>query len=222
MEPAENPVAVSVSVVEDDPDFQESLAQLVQGCEGLRYLGAYSDGAEAIKGLPADRPEVVLLDIQMPRATGIDCIRALKPEMPETQFVVLTSHSDDERLFQALEAGATGYLLKRCPPQEIIEAIMDARAGGSPMSSYIARRVVRSFSKNSAPESPPATPPSSGSSLSPREAEILALLTQGFLYKEIADRLHISIDTVRTHLRRIYEKLQVRSRTEAVVKFLKA
>lgn len=209
---------ISVSIVEDNDDFRESLALLVNGSQGLRCVSRYADGAEAVKNLGSDQPDIVLMDIQMPKINGIECLRMLKPDMPGTQFIILTAYSDDESLFESLQAGATGYLLKRSSPAEILEAISDARSGGSPMSSYIARRVVQSFARAGSKK---ASPRQDTVSLSPREEEILGLLAGGFLYKEIADNLSISIDTVRTHLRRIYEKLQVHSRTEAVVKYLK-
>lgn len=215
---------VKVSVVDDDAEFRESLALLVHGSPGLCCVSRYADGADAAEGLIGDRPDVVLMDIQMPRLPGIQCLNAIRTKLPDTQFIMLTSYSDDERVFESLQAGATGYLLKRSSPSKILEAISDAHTGGSPMSSYIARRVVQSFN---CPRPPAATKLAGGdsnvdaASLSPREEEILALLTQGFLYKEIADQLSISLDTVRTHLRRIYEKLHVHSRTEAVVKYLK-
>jgi DNA-binding NarL/FixJ family response regulator len=157
------------------------------------------------------------MDIQMPGQTGIECIRKLKPQLPDTQFVVLTSYSDDRRVFESLKAGATGYLLKRSAPLEILQAINEVHAGGSPMSGYIARRVVASFGSEPNPNTAAkATLPK----LSPREETVVLLLSRGYLYKEIAEELCIGVETVRTHLRRIYEKLQVRSRTEAVVKYL--
>lgn len=209
---------IMVSIVDDDEAFAQSAGHLVNGHPGMKCVSFYCDGSIAIKELPKDGPNVVLMDLQMPGTDGIQCIRQLRPILPKTLFLVLTSHNDDEHVFESLKAGATGYLLKRSAPSEILQAIEEVRAGGSPMSSYIARRVVQSFlAKNQSPQ--PSKPETN---LSAREEEILKLLTQGFLYKEIADLLHISLDTVRTHIRRIYQKLQVRSRTEAVVRYLES
>lgn len=186
----------------------------MDGAIGLECAGSYPDGESALGGLPVDRPDVVLLDINLPGMNGIECMRLLKSGIPAAQFIMLTAYQDDERIFESLAIGASGYLLKRSPPVAILEAVTEVHGGGSPMSSYIARRVVQSFSAK------PSTPAGTAS-LSPREVEVLTLLSRGFLYKEISDELKISIDTVRTHLRRIYEKLQVHTRTEAVVKYLK-
>lgn len=211
--------AIRVSIVEDEPRFRESLALLVDGTPGIDCVSSYHDGAAALLGLPADHADVVMLDINLPKMDGIDCLRNLKPHMADTQFIMLTTYNDDERIFQSLAAGASGYLLKRSTPAEILEAIIDVHAGGSPMSSSIARRVVQSFASKP-PGKNKAMDETGKLAVSPREHEVLTLLSKGFLYKEIAAELAISLDTVRTHLRRIYEKLHVHSRTEAVVKFL--
>lgn len=208
---------IRVTIADDDAAFAESLAVLVNGTPGLECVGRYRDGNSTIPGILDAKPNVALVDIQMPGRTGIECIRALKPKLPNTQFVVLTSYSDDVQVFDSLKAGATGYLLKRSAPIEILQAITDVYAGGSPMSGYIARRVVASFDPATQLK---ANAEAKGTKLSPREESVVLLLSRGFLYKEIADELNIGVETVRTHLRRIYEKLQVRSRTEAVVKFL--
>ena len=172
------------------------------------------DGESALAQLPALRPDVVLMDIRLPGLSGIECVRRLKAVLPGVQIVMLTVFEDEERVFDALAAGATGYLVKRTPPAEILAAIAEVRRGGSPMSSAIARKVVQAFqhSRRSAP--------GGALELSPREQEILTLLARGLRYKEVADQLGIALDTVRSHIRRIYEKLHVTSRTEAVVKFL--
>ena len=211
------PKPIAVSIVDDDEAFSHCIQLLVEGNPGMTCLSRYPDGPAALKGLPKDPPDIVIIDLQMPGLSGVEVIRELRPKMRSTLFVVLTSHSDDERVFESLKAGATGYLLKRSAPVEILSAINEAHSGGSPMSTYIARRVVESFSLRT--ESKPAQ--RSKIDISTREEQILTLLAQGYLYKEIAHELGISLDTVRTHIRRIYEKLQVRSRTEAVVKFLK-
>lgn len=207
---------ITVTIVDDDPAFAQCVRMLVDGNPGMTCQNHYQDGAEAINKMPADCPEVALIDLQMPGISGIECIRQLRPVLPHTFFMALTSRSDDEHIFEALKAGATGYLLKRSAPSEILEAILEVRSGGSPMSSYIARRVVQSFLPNKE-----AQPPiEKDKQLTVREEEILKLLTQGFQYKEIAHQLNISLDTVRTYIRRIYQKLQVHSRMEAVVKHL--
>jgi len=167
--------------------------------------------------IPTANPDVVLMDINLSKLSGIDCVRQLKPQLASTQFIMLTVYSDDRLIFEALSAGASGYLLKRTVPSEIINAIREVHRGGSPMSGQIARRVVQSF--RSAPGAKKNDPEKAR--LSPREHEILTFLSKGYRYKEIAAELNISTETVRTHLRRIYEKLQVRSGTEAVVRFLK-
>lgn len=205
---------ISVSIVEDDEDFNESIARLIENTPGMQLLDRFVDGSEANVGLLTQKTDVVLLDINMPNTSGIECLKFLKPKMPDSQFIILTSYNDDESVFEALQSGASGYLLKRCSPSDILDAIIDVHSGGSPMSSYIARRVVQSFSK------PAKASKMENVNLTPREDQILKLLSKGYLYKEIAAELTISIDTVRTHLRRIYGKLQVHSRTEAVVKYL--
>ena len=210
-------VPVRVTITDDDASFADSLALLVNGSPGMECVGRYADGDSAATGLLADKPDVALMDIQMPGKTGIECIRELKPRLSKTQFVVLTSYTDDRRVFESLKAGATGYMLKRSAPLEILQAIEQVRSGGSPMSGYIARRVVESFGSGSPP---PAGAKGEFPGLSPREESVVLLLSRGYLYKEIADELSIGVETVRTHLRRIYEKLQVRTRTEAVVKYL--
>ncbi len=165
----------------------------------------------AIATLPAEKPTVVLMDINLPGLSGIDCVCRLKPLMPETQFVMLTVYEDADHIFNALTAGASGYLLKRTPRAELLAALKDVHAGGSPMSSNIARKVVQSF-RGTGPQ------PSETNDLSPREREVLELLARGYLYKEIAGSLQISGPTVNTYIRRIYEKLHVRSRSQAVAK----
>lgn len=208
---------VQVSIVDDDTAFAESLTLLINGNPRLQCIGRYIDGNSAVAGILNDKPDVALMDIQMPGKTGIECIYQLKPKLPKTQFIVLTSYTDDRRIFESLKAGATGYLLKRSAPLEILQAIEEVQSGGSPMSGYIARRVVESFNSKI---SPSVQENNDLPKLSPREESVVLLLSKGYLYKEIADELAIGVETVRTHLRRIYEKLQVRTRTEAVVKFL--
>lgn len=203
---------IRVAVVEDDDRLRANFVARLERAEGLRCVAAYSDAEQAMAQLPETAPDVVLMDINLPGKSGIDCVRALKPRSPATQFLMLTVYEDVELIFRSLQAGATGYLLKRSVPEELVDAIRDLHAGGAPMTSLIARKVVESFSPK------PASPATA--QLTPREREIVEALAQGHAYKEIADRLAIGISTVRTHLQRIYEKLQVNNRTEAVVKFL--
>ena len=210
---AERAHPITVAIVEDDPCIRESLMVLINGTPGFRCVGGFANAESALLRLPEVNPEVILMDIFLPKLSGIECVRQLKTRLPSVQIVMLTGFEDDELVFDSLAAGASGYLLKRTAPARILEAIDEVRSGGSPMSSYVARKVVQTFQKAAQPAQPEF-------SISQREEEILALLAKGRRYKEIADSLAISIDTVRTHVRRIYEKLHVHSRTEAVVKFL--
>jgi DNA-binding NarL/FixJ family response regulator len=177
-------------------------------------VAACTTGEEALEKLPPFKPDVVLIDLNLPQMSGIECIRRLKELLPSTPTIVLTVYEDSEHIFRALKAGASGYLLKRSEPEEVLEAIKDARDGGAPMSSQVAQRVVRSFHETAATNLDTAA-------LTEREKEILTFLSKGFANKEIADKLNITVPTVRTHLRHIYEKLHVRSRSEAIVRYLK-
>jgi DNA-binding NarL/FixJ family response regulator len=205
---------ISVSIVEDSDKFRETLARVLNRSEGFRCISHYPNAEEALKALPVDKPEVVLMDINLPGINGVECVRQLKQLMPTIQVMMLTVYEDTENIFNALAAGATGYMLKRTSRDELLEAIREVHRGGSPMNTPIARKVVQSFQRTAT-----ATPATEA--LSPREQEVLDCLAQGFLYKEIAEKLSISYETVHTYIRRIYEKLQVRTRTEAVAKFLK-
>lgn len=205
---------ISVSIVEDSDKFRETLARVLNRSEGFSCISHYPNAEEALKALPVDKPEVVLMDINLPGINGVECVRQLKQLMPSIQVMMLTVYEDTENIFNALAAGATGYMLKRTSRDELLEAIREVHRGGSPMNTPIARKVVQSFQR--AVPAAPAT-----EALSPREQEVLDCLAQGFLYKEIAEKLSISYETVHTYIRRIYEKLQVRTRTEAVAKFLK-
>lgn len=206
-------VSIRVSVVEDNPRVRSGLVQLINLSEGLECVSQHSNAEAALEELPSIKPDVVLMDINLPGLNGVECVRQLKPVLPQTQVVMLTVYEDTEMIFKALTAGATGYLLKQTPPAELLAAIRDVQRGGSPMTSHIARKIVASFQQSAAPAS-------GLENLTPREQEVLDYLAKGFLYKEIADALGISYDTVHAHIRRIYEKLQVRSRTEAVAKRL--
>ena len=205
---------ISVSIVDDDKGLRDSIASFVNGSAGFRCISAYSSAEAALKGLPADRPDVVLMDINMASMSGIECVQRLKAMAPEIQVVMLTVYEDTDKIFKALSAGATGYLLKRLSPAKLLQAIREVQAGGSPMSASIARKVVASFQKTG-PVGEKHT------HLSPREQAVLECLAKGLTYKQIADQLAISIDTIRTYLRRIYEKLHVQSRTEAVARYLR-
>jgi DNA-binding NarL/FixJ family response regulator len=209
-----HPTTIRVSLVEDDNEVRQSLAMLLNGSEGFQCVSNHRSTEEALVGIPTARPQVVLMDINLPGKTGIECVRQLKAKHTEMLFLMLTMYEDSNLIFESLTAGASGYLLKRTPPAKLMEAIQDAQSGGAPMSSKIARIVVQHFQSQKAPAS-------DLTSLSPREREVLDLLSKGHRYKEIADTLSISFDTVRAHLRNIYDKLHVRSRTEAVVKYLK-
>jgi DNA-binding NarL/FixJ family response regulator len=205
-------MTTTVGIVEDDAVLRNALTRLVGDTRGFCCLAACASGEEAMQRLPVLKPEVVLMDLNLPQMSGIECIRRLKDVRPAIQVIVLTVYEDSEHIFRALKAGASGYLLKRAEPEEVLNAITDAREGGAPMSSQVARRVVHSFHESA--------PGAENTDLTERENEILSLLSKGFANKEIADKLAISTPTVRTHLRHIYEKLHVRSRTEAVARYL--
>jgi DNA-binding NarL/FixJ family response regulator len=204
---------ISVSIVEDSDQVRTTLARLINRAEGFTCLNQYNSAEAALEDLPRHRPNVVLMDINLPGINGVECVRRLKQIAPEIQVMMLTVYEDTENIFNALAAGASGYLLKRTSTAELLEAIREVHRGGSPMTTHIARKVVQSFQRVGAS-------PQSTENLSPREQEVLDHLAQGFLYKEIADKLGVSYETVHTYIRRIYEKLQVRTRTEAVAKFL--
>ncbi|HWC60035.1 MAG TPA: response regulator transcription factor [Verrucomicrobiae bacterium] len=205
---------INVSIVEDSDKFRETLARVLNRSEGFKCISHYPNAEDALKALPNDKPEVVLMDINLPGMNGVECVRQLKQLMPTLQVMMLTVYEDTENIFNALAAGATGYMLKRTSRDELLEAIREVHRGGSPMTTHIARKVVLSFQRAA-----PAASPTEN--LSPREQEVLDCLAKGFLYKEIAEKLQISYETVHTYIRRIYEKLQVRTRTEAVAKFLR-
>jgi RNA polymerase sigma factor (sigma-70 family) len=190
--------------------------EVIERVPSLQLLSNYGNTSVALARLPADKPDVVLMDINMPWPNGVECVRQLKPQMPQTQFMMLTVYEAADHVFAALAAGATGYLLKSTTRDELVAAIEQILAGGSPMSGAIARKVVQSFAQ---PAPARQQPQQQLEALSPREQSVLELLTQGYLYKEIAESLGVSVPTVATHIRRIYEKLQVRSRSEAILKY---
>jgi DNA-binding NarL/FixJ family response regulator len=200
-----------VAIVEDDEGLREELMQILKTAPGIRCVGAYRSAEQALKYLPAIRPDVVLMDIKLPGMSGIQCVAKLKEIMPTVQIIVVTVYQDNERIFRALRSGASGYLLKSGPPEKLIEAIRDVSLGGSPMSIHIARKVVEHFQNIglAAQET---------DSLSNREREVLDLLAGGYIYKEIGDKLNIGIETVRTYVKNICQKMQVKNRLEAIAK----
>lgn len=204
---------IKVSIVEDDVRVRSNLARLIDRAEGFRCLSQHPSAENALEELPYQLPEVVLMDINLPGMNGIECVRRLKEVLPQTQLIMLTVYENTENIFNALSAGATGYLLKQTPPAELLAAIRDVHKGGSPMTSQIARKVVASFKQ-------PVQVCAETEKLTVRELEILDHLTKGFSYKEIAEALKVSYDTVHAHIRNIYEKLHVRSRGQAVARRL--
>ena len=205
-------MAIKVSSVEDDEPARKIFVDWLGRAEGFEFLSQHGSGESALKTLPTTPPDVVLMDINLPGISGVETIRQLKPLLPKTQFVMLTVYEDADNIFKALSVGASGYLLKQTPLADLLVALKDVYSGGSPMTSNIARKVVQSFQ-----EIRPAAP--EGEELSPREREVLDLLARGYLYKEIAETLAISVPTVNTYIRRIYEKLHVRSRAQAVARY---
>ena len=209
----EGSVPIRVAIVEDDEEIRANLSQRIGDHPAFSLLGAFCDAETAVVNLPAHKPDVVLMDINLPQMDGVECVRTLKPRMPGTQFLMLTVYEDNNRLFKSLTVGASGYLLKRTSPAKLLQAIREAYQGGSPMTPQIARRVVQHFSQRNSD--------SELERLAPREREVLDQLSKGFRYKEIVDNLGISHGTLHSYIRNIYEKLHVHSRTEAVVKYLK-
>ncbi len=201
---------ITVAIIEDKQDIREGVAYLIRNSPGFDCVATFGTGEEAVRELPRLNPDVVLVDIQLPGTSGIHCVRRLKPQMQRTQFMMLTVFEDPDRIFESLNAGASGYLLKKTPPVKLVESIAELHEGGSPMSGQIARRIVEAYYKR--PALDPAT------ELSDRERDILNALVKGCLYKEIAEQCGISIDTVRKHIHNIYGKLHVHSRAQAVRK----
>ena len=206
--------AIRVSIVEDHEPTRRVLREIVATAPGLRLVSDYRVSEAAVAALEADRPDVILMDINMPGLNGVECVRRLRPRLPAAQFLMLTVYEDADHIFAALAAGATGYLLKGTRAEELLAAIDQIAQGGSPMSSSIARKVVHSFVRTKAERH-------GVEHLSPREEAVLAQLAKGYLYKEIAEALGVTVPTVCTYIRRIYEKLQVHSRRQAVATYLK-
>jgi len=203
---------ITVSIVEDIPGTRENLVALLNGEPGLRCLNAYATGEEAVRGIPADKPDVALVDIKLPGMSGIECVAKLKTLVPDLRLLMLTTYEEHDLIFNSLRAGASGYLLKQMLHGELVQAIEQVHAGGAPMSMQIARKVVNYFNQFQ-------QAPADVETLTRREHEILELLAKGYYYKEIGTTLGISMNTVRTHLKHIYEKLHVQSRKDATLKF---
>jgi DNA-binding NarL/FixJ family response regulator len=204
---------ITVSIVEDIRGTRENLVTLLNGEPGLRCLNAYATGEEAVRGIPTDKPDVALVDIKLPGMSGIECVAKLKTMVPDLRLLMLTTYEEHDLIFNSLRAGASGYLLKQMLHGELVQAIEQVHADGAPMSMQIARKVVNYF--NQLP-----TPVTDVKTLTRREHEILELLAKGFYYKEIGSSLGISMNTVRTHLKHVYEKLHVQSRKDATLKFV--
>jgi DNA-binding NarL/FixJ family response regulator len=204
---------ITVCIVEDRTDIREALFALVDSQPNLSCIGTYENTEDALSHIPELQPNVVLMDIDLPKMNGIECIKLLKPKCPRVQFMICTVYDEDEKVFEALRTGANGYILKRSPPARLLEAIVELFHGGSPMSSDIARKIVLSFQQK------PEEKIQEEYHITPREQEILQLLSKGLSYQELADKLFISSKTVRKHIFNIYEKLHVNSRMEAVNKY---
>jgi DNA-binding NarL/FixJ family response regulator len=208
-----NPKQHTIAIVEDDSQLRKSFIATLAATDSWLVTGSFARSETAIPAIQADPPDIAIVDIQLPGLSGIECVRQLKPLCPETQFLMVTAFDNSDRVFEALAAGASGYLLKRDAPTRLLESLDEVLNGGAPMSSAIARKVIQHFRQ-------PAKPDKEMYDLTEREEEVLNLLTQGARYKEIADELEIAITTVRYHLNNIYRKLHVTTRTEAVVKYL--
>ena len=204
---------IKICIVEDNADMREGVAQLLNQAPGLRCLSTYASAEAAVRDLPSQKPDVALVDINLPGMNGIECVAKLKAQLPLLQVLMLTRYEQSDVIFDSIRAGASGYLLKHIPAEELILAVEQVHSGGAPMTMQIARKVINHFQQ--------ITKASSDvEKLTPRELEVLTLLSKGYLYKEIASNLGISINTLRNHLRTIYDKLHVHSRTEATVKYL--
>lgn len=206
-------MSISISIVEDQDEMRESLVEWLGHAPGLRCVGAHANAHEALARIPSEKPDVVLMDINLPGMNGIQCVSRLKEQMPKTHILMLTTYDEGDLIFDSLRAGANGYLLKNMPREELVKAVEQVHAGGAPMSLKIARKVISFFHQNKKQSA-------ELEQLTSREQEILRLLAKGYMYKEIADQLAISMSTVRTHITAVYEKLHVHSRTEAAMKLV--
>jgi DNA-binding NarL/FixJ family response regulator len=200
---------ITVSIVEDIAEVREGIEKLLKASDRFVFASSYANAEAAEKGLAEIQPDIVIMDINLPGRNGIECISRVKLFCPDTQFIMYTIFEDDQKVFDALEAGATGYLLKKTPREKILEALQELHDGGAPMSTQIARKVIKAFQKNSVPQEDEKL-------LTAKEKEVLHQLSKGFLYKEIAEKLHITVNTVKQHIHNIYEKLHVHNRTEAI------
>jgi DNA-binding NarL/FixJ family response regulator len=200
---------IAISIIEDQSEVRESLVSCLENEPGMRCVGAHASAEDGLKKIPEEKPDIVLMDINLPGMSGIQCVARLKKRLPNIQVLMLTTYDDGDVIFDSLRAGANGYLLKNSSHEELVQALQQVHAGGAPMSLQIARKVINHFHKTKLA--------SELDNLSPRELEILRLLAKGLRYKEIADQLSINIGTVRTHVRHVYEKLHVTSRTEAAM-----
>ncbi|HTV61017.1 MAG TPA: response regulator transcription factor [Verrucomicrobiae bacterium] len=204
-------MSIAIAIVEDQPEMRESLVEWLGAAPGLRCVGAHATAEEALRRIPEENPDVVLMDINLTGMSGIQCVSRLKERLPTMQVLMLTTYDDGDLIFDSLRAGANGYLLKNMSREELVQALQQVQAGGAPMSLQIARKVINYFHY-------PKKPSQELRQLTARESEILKLLAKGYLYKEIADHLNVSLSTVRTHVTAVYEKLHVHSRTEAAMK----
>lgn len=209
-------MTIKIAVVEDEPAVRRNLVAILETQRGIACVGDFRTGEEALGKLAGEYPDVILVDINLPGMDGVEFVRQVSAARPDTKLIMLTVHDDTDAIFQSLQAGASGYLLKPARAAELIAAVKDVQNGGAPMTHNIARKVVQSF-RRPAPSSPGAP----AEELSAREVEVLDCLTQGYLYKEVADKLNIGYATVHTHVARIYQKLHVRSRSQAVAKYRK-
>ena len=206
-------MSISIAIAEDQRALRESLVEWLDHAPGIRCVGAYASGEEALREIPEKKPEVVLMDINLPGMNGIRCVARLKERSPKTLVLMLTTYDEGDMIFDSLRAGANGYLLKNMPREELVEAVQQVHSGGAPMSLQVARKVINHFHQ-------PKKTVSEIEQLTARELDILKLLAKGYMYKEIADHLGISMSTVRTHVSAVYEKLHVQSRTEAAMKLV--
>src|SRR5215469_3697133 len=204
-------MSITIAIVEDQREMRESLVEWLGSAPGLRCVGAHATAEEALKRIPDENPDVVLMDINLTGMNGIECVSRLRERLPQIQVLMLTTYDNGDLIFDSLRAGASGYLLKNMPRDELVQALQQLRAGGAPMSLQIARKVINYFHESTKPAE-------SLRQLTARESEILKLLAKGYLYKEIAEHLGVSMSTVRTHISAVYEKLHVHSRTEAAMK----
>ena len=209
---AQTKIMITFSIIEDQPEVRDSIVACLGQAPGLRCVGAYTTGEEGLRNIPKENPDVVLMDINLPGMNGIQCVARLKKRLPDLQILMLTTYEEGDLIFDSLRAGASGYILKNIPQDEMVQAVQQVHAGGAPMSLQIARKVINHFHQTK--------PASAVDQLSARELEILRLLAKGHRYKEIADELAINIGTVRTHITNVFEKLHVHSRTEAAMKLV--